>query len=71
MPTFRVEEIAYFVRVEDADICKENFVQVVQFGTVRGSYVNGLLRTMHELYSPTFFENEVWPDSILRKVDFF
>ena len=75
IPSFRVEEIAYFVRVDDTDICKENFVQVVQFGTVHGSYVNGLLRTMHTLYSPTFFENKEWPDSILSKIrkkyDFF
>ena len=66
IPTFPVEEIAFFARDENAEITKENFIDVVQFGTVQGNYVNGLLRTMHDLYAPTFFENQTWPDSILN-----
>ena len=65
MPTFPVEEIAYFAREEKAHIDPENFIQMVQFGTVRGNYVDGLLRSMHDLYAPTFFGNQTWPDSIL------
>lgn len=65
LPPFPVEELAYFAREENARIDKENFIRVVQFGTVRGNYVDGLLRSMHDLYAPTFFENETWPDSIL------
>ena len=65
MPPFPVEELAYFAREENARITRENFIRVVQFGTVRGSYVDGLLRAMHDLYAPTFFENKSWPDSIL------
>ncbi len=68
IPTFAVEEIAFFARDENAEITEENFVQVVQFGTVQGNYVNGLLRTMHDLYAPTFFENQTWPDSILESL---
>lgn len=65
LPTFPVSEIAYFARDENAEITEENFPRVVQFGTVHGNYVNGLLRVMHDLYAPTFFENQTWPDSIL------
>lgn len=64
-PTFEVKEIAYFARKDYGNISMENFVNVVQFGTVHGNYVDGLLRTMHDLYAPTFFENQCWPDSIL------
>ena len=65
-PPFKVEEIAYFAREENAEIHRDNFAAVVQFGTVHGSYVDGLLRAMHNLYGPTFFENTDWPDSILK-----
>ena len=68
IPPFPVEEIAFFARDENAEITEENFIRVVQFGTVQGNYVNGLLRTMHDLYAPTFFENQTWPDSILELV---
>lgn len=64
-PTFEVKELAYFAREENAKISTNNFIDVVQFGTVHGSYVDGLLRGMHDLYAPTFFENQSWPDSIL------
>ena len=67
-PTFEVKEIAYFAREENAKITMDNFIDVVQFGTVHGSYVDGLLRTMHDLYALTFFENQSWPDSILEQL---
>lgn len=67
-PTFTVEQMAYFARGENTVINRKNFLRVVQFGTVRGNYVNSLLRSMHDLYAPTFFENHVWPDSILMKI---
>ena len=65
LPPFKVEEVAYFAREGNAEVTPENFPEVVQFGTVRGSYVGTLLRSMHDVYAPTFFENSTWPDSIL------
>lgn len=65
LPPHKVEEVMYFARHEKAEVTPENFPQVVQFGTIHGSYVDSLLRTMHNLYAPTFFENTSWPDSIL------
>ena len=62
-PAFDVAEMAYFAREEYAAITMENLVEVFQFGTIHGTYVDGLLRTMHGLYAPTFFENQLWPDS--------
>lgn len=66
LPPYDVEELMYFAREENAVITPENFARVVQFGSVHGSYVDSLLRTMHNLYAPTFFENSTWPDSILH-----
>ncbi len=65
LPPHLVEEVAYFAREENAEVTKKNFSAVVQFGTIQGSYVDTLLRSMHDLYAPTFFENASWPDSIL------
>ncbi len=65
LPPFKLEEVSYFVRNENSDITHGNFLHVVQFGTVHGSHVDGMLRAMHNLYAPTFFENQSWPDSIL------
>ena len=67
-PTFEVKEIAYFARQENIKITQHNFTDVVQFGTAHGNYVDGLLRAMHDLYAPAFFENRCWPDSILPHI---
>ena len=64
LPPFAVKELAYFIREEDVKVTVENFVTVLQFGTVHGASVDTLLRAMHGLYAPTFFENSTWPDSI-------
>ena len=65
LPTFEVQELMYFAREVNAVVTPENFSSVVQFGMVRGSHVDTLLRAMHSLYAPTFFEHTAWPDSIL------
>ena len=67
LPPIKVEEVAYFAREENAEVTLENFPEVVQFGTIQGSYVDTLLRLMHNVYAPTFFENSTWPDSILTQ----
>ncbi len=67
LPAFQLEEVAYFVRNENAEITHGNFIHIVQFGTMHGSNVDGMLRAMHNLYAPTFFENDSWPDSILTE----
>ena len=65
LPTFEVQELMYFAREEHAVVTPENFSSVVQFGMVCGNHVDTLLRAMHSLYAPTFFEHTAWPDSIL------
>ncbi len=62
-PAFDMMEMAYFAREEYASITMENLAEALQFGTIHGTYVDGLLKTMHGLYAPTFFENQSWPDS--------
>ena len=56
--TFDVKEIAYFTRKQNEKITMDNFIDVVRFGTVHGSYVDGLLRTMHDLYSLMFLRTK-------------
>ena len=46
------------------EITPDNFLKVVQFGTVTGGQIESLLRMMTGIYAPTFFENTSWPDSI-------
>ena len=65
LPPFKLEEVAYFFKNENSMVTHGNFLHTVQFGTVHGSHVDGMLRAMHNLYAPTFFENESWPDNIL------
>ena len=70
LPPHSVQQLAYFVREENATVKADNFHEVVQFGSIHGSHVDGLLRSLHGLYAPTFFEDTTWPDSILMCKDF-
>lgn len=65
VPSLQTEQAAYFVRVQNVPVTGNNFHHALQMGTIHGSYVNALLRVMHGLYAPNFFENTTWPDSIL------
>ena len=65
IPPTQIEQASYFVRVESVRVTGSNFHRVLQMGTVHGGYVDTLLRVMHGLYAPNFFENTSWPDSIL------
>ena len=65
LPPFQLPQVAYFIRQENVVVTGENFHHVLQMGTVQGNYVDTLLRVMHGLYAPNFFENKTWPDSIL------
>jgi len=66
VPPYQLEEIAYFIKPQNVEITETNFYSVLQMGTVKGNFVDSLLRAMHDLYAPTFFESSTWPDSILH-----
>ena len=66
VPAYQLEEVAYFIKPLNMEISEANFYSVFQMGTVKGNFVDSLLRTMHDLYAPTFFESSSWPDSILN-----
>ena len=70
LPPHTVKQLAYFVREESAIVTANNFHEVVQFGSIHGGHVDGLLRTLHGLYAPTFFEDTTWPDSILKEIKY-
>ena len=65
VPPIQTGQASYFVRAKKVVVTASNFHSVLQMGTVQGSYVSTLLRVMHGLYAPNFFENKTWPDSIL------
>lgn len=65
IPPLLTEQASYFLRVSNIPVTGSNFHRVLQMGTVQGGYVGTLLRVMHGLYAPNFFENKTWPDSIL------
>lgn len=66
VPPHLVDQLTYFIKQEGtAEVTFENFLQVVQYGTVKGTHIESLLRVMMGIYAPIFFENTSWPDSIL------
>ena len=64
-PVFQVEELQYFIRKDGAQITPDNIGKTLQFGKIRGNYIESLLRMMNNIYAPHFFRNNVWPESIL------
>ena len=64
LPAFEIEELAYFVKIEEGVVTAENLSCLVLSGTVRTAYVASLLHLLKEHYGPTFFSNHTWPDGI-------
>lgn len=64
LPAFEIEELSYFVKIEEGVVTAENFSHLVQSGTLRTTYVDSLLRLLKEHFGPTFFTNHTWPDGI-------
>ena len=66
IPPYVVEQLTYLIKQEGVkEVTTENFLKVVQYGTVKGAHIESLLRVMMGIYAPIFFENTSWPDSIL------
>ncbi|XP_076852522.1 dynein axonemal heavy chain 2-like, partial [Brachyhypopomus gauderio] len=64
IPSQEVEQLAYFIREEEAVITEESFQNCVQFGTVRGGAMESLLRFMNGVYVPQVVHSQSWPESI-------
>ncbi len=65
IPPYAVNELTFFIkRPNSAEITAENFLDTVQCGSVSGNHIESLLRLMMGVYSPIFFGNTMWPDSI-------
>jgi len=65
VPPYQIEEVAYFIKPLNIEVTEDNFYSILQMGTAKGNFVDSLLRAMHDMYAPTFFESTNWPDSIL------
>jgi hypothetical protein len=63
-PTIAVKELTFFIRKSNLPITKDNFLDVVQFGTLLPDNSSSLLKIMQGMYSPIIFSNKSWPDSI-------
>ena len=71
IPSFSVDQLTYFIKTHTSkDITPDNFFTSVQYGTVKATHIESLLRTMIGIYAPIFFEDTSWPDSILFTPDF-
>ncbi|XP_030837708.1 dynein heavy chain 2, axonemal [Strongylocentrotus purpuratus] len=64
IPPQGVEELNYFIRRPGVKMTGANVEKAVQYGTVRSGHVESLLRIMHSIFAPLFFDNTTWPDSI-------
>ncbi|XP_053575482.1 dynein axonemal heavy chain 2 [Bombina bombina] len=64
MPAQSVDQFTYFIRKERVRLTPENLEETLQFGTVRGSYIEALLRLMNGVYAPRILSNTTWPESI-------
>ncbi|GCB85455.1 hypothetical protein scyTo_0026137 [Scyliorhinus torazame] len=63
-PAQATDYLIYFVRKEKAEIDTPNFVHMVQFGSIRGVYLESLLRHMLGIFAPQFMESKKWPESL-------
>eukprot|EP00106_Octopus_bimaculoides_P014248 XP_014781690.1 PREDICTED: dynein heavy chain 2, axonemal-like [Octopus bimaculoides] len=68
---FNAKQLCYFIKTpRTKEVTSENFLNVIQYGSVKGpSFLESLLRMLSGVFAPLFFENTTWPDSI--KNDFF
>lgn len=63
------EQLVYFVRDPNKFVTKDNIVDVVQLGLLRGGdALHSLLRSMHGLYVPVVVGATQWPEAV--KADF-
>lgn len=58
-----VEQMSFLIRAEDSIITEESFRSSVQFGSVRGGAIEGLLRLMNGIHTPQVTLNTVWPET--------
>ena len=67
IPYGPISQLTYFVKRADAgELNAQNFMKLVQYGTVMGGHIESLLQLMTGIYAPIFFENTSWPDNILN-----
>ncbi|KAL0188381.1 hypothetical protein M9458_015480, partial [Cirrhinus mrigala] len=58
-----VEHMSYFIRAEDSIITEESFRSSVQFGSIRGGAIEGLLRLMNGIHTPQVTLSTAWPET--------
>lgn len=55
--------MSFLIRTEDSIITEESFRSSVQFGSVRGGAIEGLLRLMNGIHTPQVTHSTAWPET--------
>lgn len=55
--------MSYFIRAPDSIITEESFRSSVQFGSVRGGAIEGLLRVINGVHTPQVTLSTTWPET--------
>ncbi|XDV18976.1 hypothetical protein PO909_024559 [Leuciscus waleckii] len=63
MPAQVVEQMSFLIRAEDSIITEESFRSSVQFGSMRGGAIEGLLRLMNGIHTPQVTLSTAWPET--------
>lgn len=58
-----VEQMSFLIRAEDSIITEESFRSSVQFGSVKGGAIEGLLRLMNGIHTPQVTLSTAWPET--------
>jgi dynein axonemal heavy chain len=67
-PPHTVKTLQYFLKTdENATITMDNVVDLVQYGTMRGSPVESLLQVMNSVFLPSLLANTKWPESVRKE----
>ncbi|KAA0723087.1 Dynein heavy chain 2, axonemal [Triplophysa tibetana] len=62
MPTKVVDQMSYFIRIDDSMITEDSFESSVQFGSIKRGAIEGLLRLMNGIHARQVTLSTTWPE---------
>ncbi|XP_056602033.1 dynein axonemal heavy chain 2 isoform X3 [Triplophysa dalaica] len=62
MPTQVVDQMSYFIRIEDSIITEDSFESSLQFGSIKRGAIEGLLRLMNGIHARQVTLSTTWPE---------
>lgn len=64
-PEVPVYELMYFLRNPEEIFSTDNFHSKISFGNMNDQIEGNILLQIENIFAPTFFKVDTWPDSIL------